>query len=606
MSLPLAADAPRPLGREIPKKPLAFTWWAIRDRWRLVAVCWSAVLIAVLLTRAEFYLFKELIDAATGLADETRTISQVWFFALLLPAIYLVGEAFWRTSGFTAQRWMTGATAKVYDELFRYLTGHGASFFQERFAGAITNKIANAAQGVQGLLQMWTWSFQTLILGIAFDTYLLFSTHYYFAVALLIWLVIFMSVNLKMVFGLRKLAYLHAEASSTLKGKYVDSTANIETVQQQAQEAYERNYVQKYIQRERMAHIASWFRFEWILVINGFLLGAFYVGMFALSVFLFDREIITLGAIVMVVTIVFNLERNLFFLGEQMSRAMQLYGQIDEGLGEILKPHDITVPAQAPQLALQGGNIVFQAVTFQYGEQPVFSDLALEIPGGQKVGLVGPSGAGKSTLVNLLLRQFDVQSGSILIDGQDIAAIDLGSLRHSIALVPQSTSLLHRTLAENIRYGRLAATDEELYEAAQMAHASEFIAQLPQGFDTFVGERGVKLSGGQRQRIAIARAILKDAPILVLDEATSALDSESEHAIQEALEKLMVGRTVIAIAHRLSTLQQMDRILVLEGGKIVEDGSHVELIKRDGLYKRLWDSQVGGFLQEGLEDVEEA
>lgn len=606
MSLPLAADAPRPLGREIPKKPLAFTWWAIRDRWRLVAVCWSAVLIAVLLTRAEFYLFKELIDAATGLADETRTISQVWFFALLLPAIYLVGEAFWRTSGFTAQRWMTGATAKVYDELFRYLTGHGASFFQERFAGAITNKIANAAQGVQGLLQMWTWSFQTLILGIAFDTYLLFSTHYYFAVALLIWLVIFMSVNLKMVFGLRKLAYLHAEASSTLKGKYVDSTANIETVQQQAQEAYERNYVQKYIQRERMAHIASWFRFEWILVINGFLLGAFYVGMFALSVFLFDREIITLGAIVMVVTIVFNLERNLFFLGEQMSRAMQLYGQIDEGLGEILKPHDITVPAQAPQLALQGGNIVFQAVTFQYGEQPVFSDLALEIPGGQKVGLVGPSGAGKSTLVNLLLRQFDVQSGSILIDGQDIAAIDLGSLRHSIALVPQSTSLFHRTLAENIRYGRLAATDEELYEAAQMAHASEFIAQLPQGFDTFVGERGVKLSGGQRQRIAIARAILKDAPILVLDEATSALDSESEHAIQEALEKLMVGRTVIAIAHRLSTLQQMDRILVLEGGKIVEDGSHVELIKRDGLYKRLWDSQVGGFLQEGLEDVEEA
>lgn len=584
----------------IPRKPLAFTWWSMRGQGKLVMVCWVAIVMAVVATRAQFYFLKELIDAASGLAQNAHEISEVWLLGLALPCLYLLGEVFWRTSGFTAMRWMTASIAKVYDQLFQYLTGHSAEFFQERFAGAITNKISNAAQGVQGLLQMWTWNFQALLIGIAFDTYLLFSTHYFFAITLIIWLSIFFAVNLVMVRGLRKLAYSHAEAASNLKGKFVDSTANIDSVQQQAQEAFERDYVSRFIGKERSAHIASWYRFEWILVTNGIMLGVFFVGMFSLSIWLFDQQLITVGAIVMVITIVFNLERNLFFLGEQMSRAMQLYGQIDEGLDEILKPHGIVVPVQAPKLALNAGAIAFKHVAFGYGNHRVFSDLHIAIPGGQKVGIVGPSGAGKSTLVSLLLRQFDIQSGEILIDGQDISRIDLGSLRRSIALVPQSANLFHRTLAENIRYSRLDASDDELQGAARMAHASEFIRDLPHGYDTFVGERGVKLSGGQRQRISVARALLKDAPILVLDEATSALDSQSETLIQSALERLMVGRTVIAIAHRLSTLRQMDRILVMERGQIVQDGSHNELIQREGLYKRLWDSQVNGFLKDDV------
>lgn len=588
---------------KIPRKPLLFTVWAAREQSKWIAVCWVAVLIAVMITRAEFYLLKELIDAATGLAENTHTTADLWQLGLALPALYLIGEIFWRTGGFTAMRWMTACVAKVYDQLFQHLTGHSATFFQERFAGAISNKISNAAQGVLGLLQMWTWNFQTLIAGIAIDTYLLFTTHYLFALTLILWLTLFFGVNLAMVRGLRQLAYLHAEASSNLKGKFVDTTANIDSVHQEAQAPFEHAYVRRFIGKERSAHIASWFRFEWILVANGIMLGVFFIVMFALSVSLFDKQAITVGAIVLVVTIVFNLERNLFFLGEQLSRAMQLYGQIDEGLEEILKPHDIIVQPEAPKLRFKSGDITFQHVVFSYGKHQVFTDLTLHIPGGQRVGIVGPSGAGKSTLVNLLLRQFDIQSGQILIDGQDIWHFDLASLRRAIGLVPQSANLFHRTLAENIRYSRLDAKEQDLQRAADRAYASEFIGELPQGFETFVGERGVKLSGGQRQRISVARALLKDAPILVLDEATSALDSQSENAIQSALEKLMVGRTVIAIAHRLSTLRQMDRILVMERGQIIQDGSHDQLIKQDGLYQRLWNSQSDGFLKDDPSDA---
>lgn len=427
----------------IPRKPLKFTCWAARGQGKLVAVCWVTVLIAIMITRAEFYVLKELIDAATGLSLNTHVISDVWLYALALPALYLVGELFWRTGGFTAMRWVTASVAKVHDKLFQYLTNHSAVFFQERFAGAIANKISNAAQGVQGLLQMWTWNFQTLIVGIALDVYLLLITHYLFALTLVVWLAIFLGVNLAMVSGLRKLAFVHAQASSNLKGKFVDSTANIDSVHQQAQESHEQDYVRRFIAKERGAHIASWFRFEWILAANGLMLGIFFIIMFGLSVSLFESQAITVGAIVMVVTIVFNLERNLFFLGEQMSRAMQLYGQIDEGLDEILKPHDIAVPLSAPPLALNVGEISFRQVTFSYGKHSVFSNLNIHIPGGQKVGIVGPSGAGKSTLVSVLLRQFDIQSGCIAIDGQDISTIDLGSLRRAIALVPQSANLFH-------------------------------------------------------------------------------------------------------------------------------------------------------------------
>jgi ABC-type multidrug transport system fused ATPase/permease subunit len=289
----------------------------------------------------------------------------------------------------------------------------------------------------------------------------------------------------------------------------------------------------------------------------------------------------------------------MFFLGQHLTQAVSYYGQIGEGLKELLEPHEITDRPGAVPLVVSAARIQFCSVRFGYREQPVFAgDFCLRIAGGEKVGLVGHSGAGKSTLVALLLRQFELQGGAIRIDGQSVSDITLESLRRSVALVPQTTSLFHRTVLENIRYGRLDATDAEVMEAARLAQAHCFIEQLPDKYQTRVGERGVKLSGGQRQRISIARALLRHAPILLLDEATSALDSESEAAIQKALASLMRDRTVIAIAHRLSTLRAMDRIVVLEDGRIVEDGRHEDLVEQGGVYASLWNSQVSGFIQD--------
>lgn len=271
---------------------------------------------------------------------------------------------------------------------------------------------------------------------------------------------------------------------------------------------------------------------------------------------------------------------------------------MQEGLDDILVPYEIVDRDDATPLLLSMGAIAWHSVAFTYDAAPVFRDLSLSIKAGERVGLVGPSGAGKSTFVSLLLRQHELSEGSITIDGQDIAHVTQDSLREAIAVVPQEPALFHRSIRENIRYGNPEADDAAVERAAAQAKVDEFVRHLPQGYDTLVGERGVKLSGGQKQRIAIARAMLKNAPILVLDEATSALDSESEVAIQEALRELMLGKTVIAIAHRLSTLREMDRILVLQAGHIVEEGSHEMLRQAGGTYQRLWEHQAGGFLQE--------
>ena len=265
----------------------------------------------------------------------------------------------------------------------------------------------------------------------------------------------------------------------------------------------------------------------------------------------------------------------------------------------MLLPHGITNCPTAKELSLSQGGIALEHVGVSYGTRTVFNNLTLTVKGGERLGIVGSSGAGKTTLVSLLLRQQDVHEGLITIDGQNIRKVTLDSLRRAVATVPQEPLLFHRTLRENIAYGAPGATDEEVFEAARRAQAHEFIVEFPDGYDTLVGERGVKLSGGQRQRVAIARAILKSAPVLVLDEATSSLDSESEAAIQTALHTLMENKTVIAIAHRLSTIKEMDRIIVLDGGRIVQDGSHDELLKEvSGIYAKLWNRQAGGFLQD--------
>ena len=581
----------------IPSRPVVFALAVSRPHagWAVGAV--GAVLVATAASRVMTYTLKLLTDAAIAFGEGRGGLGEIWKWALAFPGVYLVNELVWRTSGFCGMRWITGAVAEASERLFAYLSEHSTTYFADRFAGALVNKIANAASGTERLLTQGLWQFLPWIVGMVADLWLTYLAHPYFALALVAWTVVYLPVNVYGVSRLHRLSFAYAEASSQLRGKMVDTTANIDIVQHTGEGAFERRHVGESIGFQRASHLREWWWSEWLLVANGLMLAAFMVAMFGIGMRLIAQGRISVGSLVMVVTVVIALEQRMFFLGQNLTQAVSYHGQVSEGLAELLQPHEITDRPGATQLVVRNAQIRFEALDFSYKNVRVFAgDFDLAIQGGEKVGLVGQSGAGKSTLVSLLLRQFELDGGRILIDGQSVSEITLESLRRAVALVPQGTSLFHRSISENIRYGRLTASDEEVREAARLAEADGFIRLLPQGYQTKVGERGVKLSGGQRQRVAIARAVLRQAPILLLDEATSALDSESEAAIQHALVDLMRGRTVIAIAHRLSTLRAMDRIVVIEQGRIVEDGGHETLVRQGGVYARLWNSQVSGFI----------
>lgn len=552
------------------------------------------VFIATALDRFAIVVLRNLTDS---IATAPVNQNAIWRWAIVYPLLFLTAHVVWRTSGFTGMRWFSNFRLTAYQTLYEYLTLHSKDYFNSRFAGALANKIGNAVDGTESVFENVLWRFIPLILGLFWYMIFAWLSDPLLGIILGIWSILFLVANIWFAKKLQPYSYRFAQSLSTLKGSIVDSLSNISIVHEYAHIAGERDYIKKFIKIQRDRGLTEWQMSEWVLVANGVLIFLFMFLMIGTSVYLFQNNAVSVGVVVMVIAIVGELVGQLLFIGMEIKNTTKFYGEAKEGLEEILREHLIVDAPDALDFKFSNGAIAAQSIDFEYENTKVFKDFSLTIPAGQKVGLVGRSGAGKTTFVSLLLRHFDVQQGEIKIDGQSIYQVTLESLRRAIAFVPQDTSLFHRTIRENISYSNPKSSDAEVEHAAKLAQADGFIKKLPNGYDTLVGERGVKLSGGQRQRIAIARAFLKNAPILVLDEATSSLDSESEHAIQVSLEKLMKDRTVIAIAHRLSTLKRMDRIVIIEGGIMVEDGSPDELLKKTyGIFKNIWDHQVQGFI----------
>ena len=388
-----------------------------------------------------------------------------------------------------------------------------------------------------------------------------------------------------------------ASSESIVIGELVDSLSNHSNVRIFSRMSYENLRMIPFLRKQQKAYTATYLYSLIMHAIQGGLIAIMMACSCYFLVYLYSKHLVTIGDFALILGLSMETGHMMWFTMSEVDEFNKAVGRCKQSLMSLMLPLDIQDKQGATILTCDRGQITFDNVKFHYkGTEPLFQNKSIEIKAGQKVGLVGYSGGGKSTFVNLILRLYDVTDGAIVIDGQDIRDVTQDSLCKSIAMIPQDPSLFHRSLMDNIRYGRIDATDEEVISAAIKAHAHEFITKLTEGYDSLVGERGVKLSGGQRQRIAIARAILKNAPILILDEATSQLDSVTESGIQESLWELMQDKTTIVIAHRLSTLLHMDRIMVFDQGSIVEDGTHTELLGLNGLYKTLWDAQVGGFL----------
>ncbi|MBY8171661.1 ABC transporter ATP-binding protein/permease [Vibrio fluvialis] len=492
----------------------------------------------------------------------------------------------------------------------RYLLKQSLSFYQDEFAGRIATKVMQTALSVRETVMKTLDVFVYVAVYFTAMVVMLAQADWRLMIPMLLWLVAYIMIQVRFVPKLKKVSAEQADARSLMTGRIVDSYTNIATVKLFSHSRRETEYAEEGMEGfldtvYRQMRLVTGFNI-WVEISNYILV--FTIA--AMSIYLWMTSAITVGAIAIAISLALRINGMSKWIMWEVGGLFENMGTVVDGMHMLSKPIAIQDKPNAKALQVSQGGIEFDDVSFHYGENKgVIDHLNLTIKPGEKVGVVGRSGAGKSTLVNLLLRFHDVESGSIRIDGQDISAVTQDSLRSEIGMVTQDTSLLHRSIRDNILYSNPTASEDDLLRATQQAHAHDFIENLTDpfgnvGYDAQVGERGVKLSGGQRQRIAISRVLLKDAPLLVLDEATSALDSEVEAAIQESLNELMQGKTVIAIAHRLSTIAAMDRLIVLDKGQIVEQGTHQQLIDHNGIYAHLWAHQTGGFI--GCDDDNEA
>ena len=591
---------------EPPARLLGFYWHFLRQAKGLFAGLLLAGLLLGLADASVPFFVGRIVALVTSTPPE-RLLAEGWpLIGGLVGTLLIFRPAVLFGRGLIANQ----AIGPGFSNLIRWQSHYHVvrqswGFFQNDFAGRIANKVMQTGPALrESVVQTVEAVWYIAVYGVS-AMVLLATADPRLAIPLGVWFVGYAALIWRFVPRMRDRSRAASEARSQLTGRIVDTYTNILTVKlfarARAEDSYVGDAMDTLMERfQRQFRLVTTFAVS-LQILNAMLVSAITISAVALA----SSRSIEIGAVAMAIPLSWQVVSMSGWVAFQVSAIFENVGVVQEGLATIARPLQLADDAKAEPIAVRHGDVRFERVSFGYGTpRKVIDDFSLHILPGEKIGLVGRSGAGKSTLANLLLRFFDPASGRILIDGVDIARATQESLREQISVVTQDTSLLHRSIRDNIAYGRPAATDDEIVAAARRAEAHDFILGLTDlhgrtGYDAHVGERGVKLSGGQRQRVAIARVILKDAPIIVLDEATSALDSEVEAAIQTSLDAVMTGKTVIAVAHRLSTIARMDRLVVLDQGRIVEQGSHAELIARDGLYAALWRRQSGGFLDDG-------
>lgn len=542
------------------------------------------------------YLLKLLFDKIPTIIPE-NVVQELMGPAILYIMLSLFMDSMTRVSDYIWIKLNSPLKRHIGIIVMEKMLKHSHALFQNYFAGGLASRIKDSMSGIPDLIRLCANTFFSYFLALLIAIFTVWTVNYTFAIALFIWAFFFLGASLVLSKRAHSLSHQASEVRSSVVGNIVDILSNIINVRLFSTRLFELQRLKKILDTWVIADQKRDWYFLWV---GAFLGISFIVYQSVCMIWLIlglKNSQITSGDFVLIITLNISIVNLLRLLAEEMGKFADFLGNITQGLRIALMPIDIKDSPDAKELTVSAGQIAFDHVYFSYNDSAtLFQNTTIVIEHGQKVGLVGYSGSGKSTFVNLILRLYDVNAGHILIDDHDIRTITQDSLHTAIGMIPQDPILFNRTLMENIRYGSIYATDAQVIEAARASHAHEFIIELPLGYNSLVGERGIKLSGGQRQRIALARVILKNAPLLVLDEATSHLDSITEKAIQEFLIKFIQNKTTIVIAHRLSTLLHMDRILVFDKGTIVEDGTHQELLIKKGLYTTLWNTQVGGFL----------
>jgi ATP-binding cassette subfamily B multidrug efflux pump len=593
-----------------PKKLLPFVWHYVQPAWPWLLLL-GLMSMGIAVAEAMLYKFLgSIVDWLSTANRETFFADEGWHLMAMAGLVLFLLPLMGAIHTMTMHQTLAGNFGMIARwKMHRFLLRHSMNFFANEFAGRVSTKVMQTALAIR---EVALKVIDVFVYAISFVVSMLFmvaAADWRLVIPLLVWLGIYMGILTYFVPKLGRLAQEQADARSMMTGRIVDSYTNISTIKLFSHAGREERYAREGMNvflgtvHRQMRKISG---FNILIDLNN---AVVLFSTASLGLYFWMQGSVTAGSVAIAISLAMRVNGMSQWIMWEVTSLFENIGTVYDGMSMMTKPHDIVDAPKAPQLAAPQGAIRYDNVRFHYGKNKgVIDGLTLDIKSGEKVGLVGRSGAGKTTLMNLLLRFYDLEAGKITIDGQDISKVSQDSLRELIGVVTQDTSLLHRSIRDNIAYGHPEATDEQVIAAAKRANAWDFVETLVdmhgrQGLDAQVGERGVKLSGGQRQRIAIARVFLKNAPILVLDEATSALDSEVEAAIQENLFSLMEGKTVIAIAHRLSTLTEMDRLIILDKGQIVESGSHAELAAMGGIYADLWRRQSGGFIADHEAEV---